>query len=198
MRWILLPSSGLQRSRRLRKTKIHSAYHSTMRGENQDRIWRNAVGSAPPAHSGGWSGRPGFWERILRTRETRRRTPSGDTGAAEAGHPADQEAVAAPHHATVQDRVDPDGKEQDVLGGAIQQVFELGIGAAQPAGLDGVAHDTKADQHDQPAPCEFRVTRKGPDQPDASPGWRPARRRRRERQAGGGSCTSGSAGSRTT
>ena len=91
---------------------------------------RSAVGSIDGLVDGP-GGSPCWW-RSCRTRRTRRRTCRGHAGLAEAGHPADQEAVAAPPHAAVEDRVEPDRQQQDVLDRAVEQVPQLGERAAQP------------------------------------------------------------------
>ena len=74
--------------------------------------------------------------------------------------------MAAPLDAPIHDRVEPDRQEQDVLDRAEEQVPEPGERAAEPAGLDGVAHHAQADQQQQPAPGDARIARERPDQAD--------------------------------
>ena len=75
---------------------------------------------------------------------------AGNAGLAQPGHPADQEAMAAPLDARVHDRVEPDRQQQNVLDRAEEQVSRAWGTTAQPAGLDGVAHHAQADQDRSP------------------------------------------------
>ena len=116
--------AGSAWSRRLRKNRTTSRIIRRRVPENQDAVSRNARGRA----TRDLLFRPVALLGILLANLAHPRHapahPAGNARPAQPRHAADQEAMAAPLHAAIEDRVEPDRQQQDILDGAEDQVLE--------------------------------------------------------------------------
>ena len=90
--------------------------------------------------------RPGVGERSLESRE-----------------PADQKEVAAPLNGAMNDRIQPNGQQQHILGGAEEEVPKLRKAASEPSRLHRVSKHSQADEEGEAPPGEAGIAGECPD-----------------------------------